>query len=103
VAIVYPDREPGQLGTLFIPNTITIIKNGPHPEAAKRLADHILSAEVESRLASGPSAQIPLSKGSSPPPNIETPATVHPMTVDFEETAKIWDRVAKFLAAEFAG
>jgi len=103
VAIVYPDREPGQLGTLFIPNTIALIKNGPHPEAAKRLADRILSAETEKKLASGPSAQIPLLKGTPPPPDVETPATVHPMTVDFEATAKIWDRVAKFLAVEFAG
>jgi iron(III) transport system substrate-binding protein len=103
VTIVYPDRQPGQLGTLFIPNTIAIIKNGPDPDAARRLADHILSAEVEARLAAGPSAQIPLLKGTPPPPNVETPATVHPMSVDFEITAKIWDRVAKFLAAEFAG
>jgi iron(III) transport system substrate-binding protein len=103
VAIVYPDRQPDQLGTLFIPNTIALIKGGPHPEAAGRLADHILSAETETKLASGPSAQIPLLKGTPPPPNVETPATVHPMTVDFEETAKIWDRVAKYLAAEFAG
>lgn len=102
VAIVYPDREPDQLGTLFIPNTIAIIKNGPHPEAARRLADQILSAEVENELAAGPSAQIPLLKGSAPS-RIETPATVHPMAVDFEAAAGIWNRVARFLAAEFAG
>jgi iron(III) transport system substrate-binding protein len=103
VVIVYPDRDPDQLGTLFIPNTIAIVKGAPHVEPARRLADHILSAEVESKLASGPSAQIPLLKGVNPPPNIETPATVHPMTVDFGAAAKIWDRVAAFLAEEFAG
>ena len=103
VAIVYPDRDPDQLGTLFIPNTIAIIKGAPHAETARRLADHLLSAEVESKLASGPSAQIPLLKGVAPPPNIETPATVHPMAVDFGSAAKIWDRVAAFLAGEFAG
>lgn len=103
VAIVYPDREPGQLGTLFIPNTIAIIKGAPHPDAAKRLADHILSNQVEQRLATGPSAQIPLLRGASPPPNIETPATVQPMKVDFEAAAKVWDRVARFLATEFGG
>ncbi len=36
VAIVYPDRKPDELGTLFIPNTLVIIKGGPHPEAARR-------------------------------------------------------------------
>ena len=60
VAIVYPDREPDQLGTLFIPNTLALIKGAPHPEAAEALADHLLSPEVEAALARGPSAQIPL-------------------------------------------
>jgi iron(III) transport system substrate-binding protein len=103
VVIVYPDRNPDQLGTLFIPNTIAIIKGAPHATLAKQLADHLLSAVVESQLASGPSAQIPLLKGVDPPPNIETPATVHPMAVDFGAAAKLWDRVAAFLAEEFAG
>src|SRR5581483_1520065 len=62
VAIVYPDREPDQLGTLFIPNTLAIIKGAPHPEAARALADHLLSPEIEAALANGPSAQIPLLK-----------------------------------------
>src|SRR4029453_7354201 len=47
VAIVYPDRKPDELGTLFIPNTLAIIKGAPHPEAARALADHLLSPEVE--------------------------------------------------------
>lgn len=103
VSIIYPDRGENELGTLFIPNTLALIKGAPHPENAKRLADRILSAEIEGKLAAGPSAQIPLLKGVIPPPNIETPATVHPMDVDFEAAAKVWDRVAQFLTAEFAG
>ena len=62
VAIVYPDRKPDELGTLFIPNTLAIIKGAPHPKAARALADHLLSPEVEAALANGPSAQIPLLK-----------------------------------------
>src|SRR5207253_989125 len=42
VAIVYPDREPGQLGTLFIPNTLAVVKGAPHPHAAEALADYLL-------------------------------------------------------------
>ena len=57
VAIVYPDRKPDELGTLFIPNTLVIIKGGPHPDAARALADHLLSPEVEAALANGPSAR----------------------------------------------
>jgi iron(III) transport system substrate-binding protein len=102
VAIVYPDREPGQLGTLFIPNTIAVIKGAPHPEEARRLADRILDPAVEGRLADGPSAQIPLLKGSKTPARMQTPATLHAMEADFEAAAKAWDRVSAFLLAEFA-
>ncbi len=35
VVIVYPDRNAGELGTLFIPNTLALIKGSPHPEAAR--------------------------------------------------------------------
>jgi len=102
VAIVYPDREPEQLGTLFIPNTLAMIKGATHPDAARRLADLIVSPEVEATLAQGPSAQIPLLNGSKKPAQVETPATVHPMNVDFQAAAKLWDRAAVFLTAEFA-
>jgi iron(III) transport system substrate-binding protein len=102
VAIVYPDREPGQLGTLFIPNTLALVKGAPHPQEAEALADALLSPEVEAALAQGPSAQIPLLRSTRATARVETPRTVHAMEVDFEAAARLWDRVAAFLAAEFA-
>lgn len=102
VEIVYPDRGPDQLGTLFIPNTLCKIKGGPNPGAADRLADAIVSAEVEDRLAVGPSAQIPLLRTAAKPARVETPATVRAMEVDFQAAADAWDRAAAFLAKEFA-
>jgi iron(III) transport system substrate-binding protein len=103
VVIVYPDRKPDEIGTLFIPNTLALIKGGPHPDAARALADHLLSPEVESALANGPSAQIPLLKSTKASARVETPQTVHAMEVDFEAAAKVWDKVAAFLADQFAG
>jgi iron(III) transport system substrate-binding protein len=103
VAIVYPDRKPDELGTLFIPNTLAIIKGAPHPDAARALADYLLSPEVEGSLANGPSAQIPLLQTTTASARVETPKTVHAMEVDFEAAAKAWKRTAEFLAAEFAG
>lgn len=102
VTIVYPDRERDELGTLFIPNTLSMIKGAPHPEAAERLAGAILSAEVESRLAEGPSAQIPLISTTKQPARVETPQTVREMKVDFARAAEAWDRTSAFLASEFA-
>jgi iron(III) transport system substrate-binding protein len=102
VEIIYPDREPGGLGTLFIPNTLAVVKGAPHPDAAGKLADAILSPEVEGRLADGPSAQIPLLKSATKPARVETPATVPAMKVDFKAAADAWDRAAAFLASEYS-
>lgn len=60
VALVFPDSGEGELGTLFIPNTVAVLEEAPHPDAARRLVDYILSAEVERELASFDGAQIPL-------------------------------------------
>jgi iron(III) transport system substrate-binding protein len=103
VTIVYPDREPDALGTLFIPNTLALIKGAPHPKEAEALADHLLSPEVEAVLASGPGAQIPLLNTTEVSARVETPKSVHAMEADFEAAVKLWDDVAAFLAEEFAG
>ena len=103
VAIVYPDRAADQLGTLFIPNTVAVIKGCPHPEAALKLADFLLSPEVETALAKGPSAQIPLNPELNVKLRVETPKTVHAMEVDFDAAARVWDTTADFLTQEFAG
>jgi iron(III) transport system substrate-binding protein len=103
VAIVYPDRKPGALGTLFIPNTLALIKDAPDREAAIALANYLLSAEVETALANGPSAQIPLNPKVEAVPRVETPKTVSPMAVDWDAAVSLWDEVAAFLVNEFAG
>ena len=56
VEIVYPDQEEGGIGTLFIPNTVAMIKGSKHPEAAHRLIDFLLSPKTEAKLAECPSA-----------------------------------------------
>jgi iron(III) transport system substrate-binding protein len=78
LAMVFPDRDG--LGTLFIPNSVMIIKNGPDPEGARKLVDYLLSPEVEKRLAEGSGHQIPLNPEvkAKLPAGLETPATVKP-------------------------
>jgi len=60
VQMVFPDAGPDGIGTLFIPNTVAMLKDAPHPDAARQLIDYILSEEVEKKLASFDGAQIPL-------------------------------------------
>jgi iron(III) transport system substrate-binding protein len=103
VAIIYPDRAPDEMGTLFIPNTLAIMKGAPHDQEAEALADYLLSPEVEALLARGPSAQIPLLENTNVEARVQTPRSVHAMSVDFEAAAKLWDKVAAFLAFQFAG
>jgi iron(III) transport system substrate-binding protein len=102
VTIVYPDQSEGQPGTLFIPNTLALIKGSPNPEAANKLLDYLLSSDVERRLAEGPSAQIPLRRGVPASPRVKTPDEVRAMEVDWSAAAEKWDTAAEFLKNEFA-
>ncbi len=103
VAIIYPDRETDELGTLYIPNTLSIIRGAPHPDAAGRLIDYLLSGEVEAALAAGASAQIPLRTDTEINVRIQTPRSVHAMPVDFEKAADAWDEASAFIRDEFTG
>jgi iron(III) transport system substrate-binding protein len=106
VALVFPDRngraEYPRLGTLFIPNTLAIVRGGPNPAGAKRLVDYLLSEGVEKRLAEGGGYQIPLNpklKGTAHPALV-TPDQVKVMDVDFEKAAALWEEVQTFLVNE---
>lgn len=102
VTIVYPDQAEYQLGTLFIPSTVALVKNSPHAEPAAELLNYLLSPEVARRLADGPSALVPLETGVTASNRVKTPTEVRAMKVDFPAAAEHWDTVAKFLHEEFA-
>jgi iron(III) transport system substrate-binding protein len=102
VAIIYPDQGEGEPGTLFIPNTLALVKGGPNPENAEKLLDYLLSSDVERRLADGPSAQIPLRRGVPASPRVKTSGQVRAMQIDWRAAAEKWDSAAEFLKNEFA-
>jgi iron(III) transport system substrate-binding protein len=56
--LAYPDMGDG--GTLLIPCSVAIVKGAPHPEAARKLVDFLVSAEVEQMLAQSDSRNIPV-------------------------------------------
>lgn len=95
VAIVFPDQSADQLGALRIPNTLAIIKNGPHPVAAGKLADFIMRPEIEDRLAMGSSSQMPISRASKQRPRVMPDRPVRWMRADFEAAASDWDAWAQ--------
>lgn len=106
VRMVFPDGDGpdvGRLGTLFIPNTLCIPAGAPNAEAARRLVDYLLSAEVEKALAEGPSGQIPLNPKvkAKLPPEMRTPATARAMDVDWAAAAARWDTAQAFVTELF--
>jgi iron(III) transport system substrate-binding protein len=98
VTILFPDRDGGmgaagrkRMGTLFIPNTLCIPKGCPNLDGACKLVDYLLRPEVEKALAEGPGSQIPINPEvkATLPPQIETPATVKAMQVNWARAAEL--------------
>ena len=97
VEMVYPDQGKDQLGCMIVPNATVLIKGAPHPQAARKLIDYLLSPETERKLAFADCAQIPLHAG------VETPKEVRPiektktMKVDYAKVAKKMQAIQPFL------
>ncbi len=100
VEIIYPDQDVNDEGTLFIPNTVAIVRGGPNPEGARRLVDFVLSPASEAQLAEGGSSQIPLNPEVSARPRVKTPAEIKALEVDFEAAAERWESAMQFVERE---
>jgi iron(III) transport system substrate-binding protein len=108
VAIVFPDaaghpKHP-RLGTLYIPNTVAVVKGAPNPAGARKLIDYLLRPETEKRLAEGGGYQFPVNPAVKPNPHpvLKTRHEVKRMDVDFEKAADLWPESQTFLEREFA-
>lgn len=108
VRIVFLEHTlPGQkekLGPLFVPNTVALIRGGPNPEGGKLLIDHLLSPEVEEKLARSSSRQIPV----NPQVKVDLPAGFRTpaegcLPVDFRKAAGMWEESQSTLQQIFAG
>jgi iron(III) transport system substrate-binding protein len=98
VVMLFPEGE-----TLFIPNTVAMIKGCPNPEGAKKLIDYLLSPAVELKLAQSKSRQIPLNPEVKLDTikHVKTPRTVRPLPVDSVQAAACWKESQEFLVKEF--
>jgi iron(III) transport system substrate-binding protein len=101
VAIVFPDQEG--TGTLYIPNSIGIVKGSPNHEGARQLVDYLLNGDVENALEKA-GWHFPMRRGHdetrAPAPELQ--GGKRHMEVDFEAAAELWDEVQQFLRREFA-
>jgi iron(III) transport system substrate-binding protein len=93
IQTVLPDQN--DMGTLLIPNTISLIAGGPHPEEGKLLIDFILSKEIETSLCQSESAQIPLREDVKVAEGRLSKNDISAMQVDFEEMAAVIEESTK--------
>jgi iron(III) transport system substrate-binding protein len=109
VAMILPDASVNtnfhRLGTLYLPNTLAIIRNGPNPSGAKKLLNELLSRDVETLLAQGGGYQLPLRSDlkelRSSTLKTFTPAGTRAKP-DFEKAADLWDLSQAYLRDKFA-
>lgn len=99
VAVVFPDQGDDQPGTLLIPNAVSILKGAPHPEAARRLVDYLLSPAVEEQLAQARSVQVPLRAGLARADWI--PGDIQTLPVTWEDVGARFEDARDHVQREF--
>ena len=97
IKIVYPDQDKNGMGVLVIPNAVMLIKNAPHPQAAKKLMDYLLSPKTEAALAKAECAQIPLHPGVEQPAMLKPVQTLKVMDIKYDEVARTLIRITPLL------
>jgi iron(III) transport system substrate-binding protein len=97
VTMVYPDQEEKGIGCFIVPNATVLIKGGPHPNAARKLVDYLLSRKTEQKLAFADCAQIPLHPDVQTPPELKSIKTIKVMRVNYAEVAKKMVEIQPFL------
>ena len=88
VEMIYPDQGDNEAGCFIVPNAVVLINGGPHPEAATKLIDYLLSAETERKLASSDAAQIPLHEGVETPAIVRKIENIKTMPTDYATVAR---------------
>lgn len=99
VEMLCPDQGEGETGCLILPNAVVLIQNAPHPEAARKLIDYLLSPATERKLAFADCAQIPLHGGVETPPNVPKLDRLKTMAVDYAAVAQKLQAIQPWLKA----
>lgn len=93
---VFLDQQEGGIGTLIMPNALSLIKGSPRGENGRKLADYLLSRETEAKLAKS-CAQMPLIKGTEVPDNVPSLDNIEPMNIDYNTTSDKLETIQPWL------
>jgi len=99
VAMIFPDQQT--VGAFLIPNTVALVKGGPHPEAGKQLIDFLLSPEVENLLAKSDSQNLPVRKISQKEAGFSGINDLKFMDVNYQKAAGYIEKSDTFCRALF--
>ncbi len=94
IGMVFLDQQG--IGSLIMPNTISLIKKEKISDNAKKLIDYLLSPETESALSYS-CAQMPLHKGVKTAKNVQSLDKIKPMKIDYIKTAKKLKEIQNYL------
>lgn len=98
VDYIFLDQQNNGIGTLTMPNAVSLIKNSPHADNGKKLIDYLLSQETEAKLAIS-CAQIPLIQGTEAPDDVPSLDHIQPMKVDYQKTSDKLEKIQPWLKA----
>jgi len=85
VNIVFLDQN--KIGSLIMPNTVSLINSSPNKVNGKKMIDYLLSRNIEAKLAKS-CAQMPLHKGVAIPNAVPKLDKIVPMKIDYNKTAQ---------------
>lgn len=88
--------DQDSLGSLIMPNTVSLIKNSPNPDIGRRLINYLLTKETEAKLAKS-CAQMPLHKGVETPPDVPSLDNIVAMKIDYDRTAQKLEQTQELL------
>src|SRR3546814_20845133 len=84
------------MGTLVRPTSVVLIRGGPNPEAARQLADFLVSPDADRMMAES-AAHMPLHPGLTVPANVERVENIKAMQVDYGVVAAPMIRIQSWL------
>ncbi|MCX2679397.1 extracellular solute-binding protein [Galbibacter sp. EGI 63066] len=97
VDYIFLDQQERGIGTLIMPNAVSLIKNAPHDENGKKLINYLLSRETEAKLAVS-CAQMPLIKGTEIP-GVPSLDNIKAMKIDYKQTSEKLEGIQPWLKA----
>jgi iron(III) transport system substrate-binding protein len=85
-------------GTLVMPSSVVLLRGGPHPAEARKLADWLISARTEEAMAAH-GAHMPLRAGVVAPAGVVAVGSIPALAVDYQAVAREMEASQPWLKA----